>query len=538
MEELSPGEFVATVLGTDTYEVQLELSNGEVSHQQCDCPYDLGPVCKHVVAVLFHIQQDELELKKAPKTKKSTKPRGRSVLKQVEDVLSSLSHKELKEYMRQLAKTDTSFRRELLSHFAHLNKNENMTLYAQQVKDILRSHSQRDGFVDWNAARKVGKAVIALMNMAHGHAEKSNFRTAIHISFAVMEQMVDALQYADDSNGDIGGNIDDAHHLLLDVARENLEDEMRTELLNLSLTAYENRVFDGWDWDLGMLELASDLVRTENEVQRLSGLLEKAIKNESDFWRAKAEHIKLKLLQRSGSDDATAKFMEANLHNPLIRMEAIETAMRVNAFDKAIRLAEEGIELDREKWPGRVWDWYDMLLQIAKLQNDTAKVIEYARLLYLNSNLNTQPFYLILKETISEEEWPAFVDGLIAELNRSGSWVGQSRTAQILVDEQRWQQLMEWLQRSMADRTISLRTVTDLEKYLAADHSEELSNLYHTGIIDLLKANVGRKYYIEACRYMRRMNKLGATEQVAQLMWHLRKTYPQRPALMEELNNV
>ena len=30
----------------------------EVVDYSCDCPYDMGPVCKHVVAALFELQHD------------------------------------------------------------------------------------------------------------------------------------------------------------------------------------------------------------------------------------------------------------------------------------------------------------------------------------------------------------------------------------------------------------------------------------------------------------------------------------------------
>ena len=70
-EEISPGEYEAIVEGTDDYTVQLTLKNGIVTEYVCDCPYDMGPVCKHVAAVIFYLQQDELELNKKTKRTKT-----------------------------------------------------------------------------------------------------------------------------------------------------------------------------------------------------------------------------------------------------------------------------------------------------------------------------------------------------------------------------------------------------------------------------------------------------------------------------------
>ena len=68
-EEISKGQFEATVEGTENYTVQLEVDNGLIVEKTCTCPYDLGPVCKHIAAVLFYMQQDELNIQ--PKAKPS-----------------------------------------------------------------------------------------------------------------------------------------------------------------------------------------------------------------------------------------------------------------------------------------------------------------------------------------------------------------------------------------------------------------------------------------------------------------------------------
>ena len=84
--EISNGEYEAIVSGTEEYTVQLEISNNTITEHNCNCPYDMGPVCKHIVAVIFHLQQDELELNQPnitiPKKKKT-----KSVSQQVKELL-------------------------------------------------------------------------------------------------------------------------------------------------------------------------------------------------------------------------------------------------------------------------------------------------------------------------------------------------------------------------------------------------------------------------------------------------------------------
>ena len=60
LEEVSPNTYEAIVEGTEDYTVRLTVENNVVTDYNCDCPYDLGPVCKHVAAVIFSLQEEEL----------------------------------------------------------------------------------------------------------------------------------------------------------------------------------------------------------------------------------------------------------------------------------------------------------------------------------------------------------------------------------------------------------------------------------------------------------------------------------------------
>lgn len=57
LEETSPGEWTATVEGTDDYNVEISMNGKEVESWYCDCPYD-GEICKHVVAALLAIRDN------------------------------------------------------------------------------------------------------------------------------------------------------------------------------------------------------------------------------------------------------------------------------------------------------------------------------------------------------------------------------------------------------------------------------------------------------------------------------------------------
>jgi len=56
IREANPSRVIATVIGTDDYTVEVDL--GDELSATCDCPYDYGGYCKHIVATLLEIEQE------------------------------------------------------------------------------------------------------------------------------------------------------------------------------------------------------------------------------------------------------------------------------------------------------------------------------------------------------------------------------------------------------------------------------------------------------------------------------------------------
>jgi uncharacterized Zn finger protein len=537
-EEITSGVYEAIVAGSEDYTVELKIKNGTVTEHVCTCPYDMGPVCKHIVAVLFYLQQDVLELKpkviplhKTKEKATTKKAKKKTVAEQVNEVLEKITHDELKQFIREKAEHNPPFRNIFLSSFAHQNTNESKELYAKQVKYILRTAAGRDSFIYWNQAGSVGKQVSKLLSTAQKQLENKNFKSAIYICTAVMEEMTAALQFADDSNGDIGGNIDFAFELLFNIAKEKLPEETRKQLLEYCLSAFEKRIYSGWDWHLGVLQIASEIITNEEEAKQIITCLDKV--QYSKYEQEEAQSIKLKIIKKTKGEKEAEKFIEQNLSNPNLRREALQKALRDKAYEKAITISKDGIKQDEKDKPGLAIEWYDWLLKVAQAQKDNEKIIEYARLLFIDNFRHEQDYYQLLKSTVKPEIWNAFVEGIIKDITTKKRWLDFDLIAKIYIKEEWWSRLLELIKQNP-----SLNYIEYYEKYLSKDFSYELVLLYGNEIIKYMKNSTGRNHYQTACKYLRRMIKLGGRERVERIVSDFRKQYPQRRALMEELNRV
>lgn len=67
--------WTANVCGTQTYRVEITTKKSEVISWSCNCPYDWGPVCKHVAAVLYAIRSGQAEVELAKMTLHHAKKR-------------------------------------------------------------------------------------------------------------------------------------------------------------------------------------------------------------------------------------------------------------------------------------------------------------------------------------------------------------------------------------------------------------------------------------------------------------------------------
>jgi len=537
-EELSPGCFEAIVQGSEPYRVILTIQNETVTDYSCSCPYDLGPVCKHVVSLLFALQNESLGIK--PRARKKTNGRigdqavkaGRkTVSEQIDEILKPLPHEALADFIKEVCMGNPDFRRIFISRFASQAKGESRAVYLSQVRAILQSAKGRGGFIEWGRTTAVGRAVMGFLEGAKRNLQSGNYHSAILISIAVLEEMVKAIQYSDDSDGDIGGCADEAMEILAQVSKSGLPEEQRNFLFEYAVTVFKKGLFEGWDWHLGIISLAVELLKEPEEADKLIRILESA--PHSEYEHERFQEMILAVLRKSGRNKEADAFMSGNMQNPRFRSQAIENAIKKGELKKAEELAKEGIKVDRKDKPGQADIWIDCLLKIAMKQKDREAVITHARYLLPQPNRDHRQYYGILKSYVHENQWTSFVDKLIRDIAAKDRWSNSVLLAWICIQEERWKELL-----NVISQHFTLHGIQEYEKYLKDKYSGELADLYKKGILELLDRATGRNHYQEATRYIRRMKKIDEVQKAEELIAQLQKKYPQRRALIEELERV
>ena len=523
----SGGAYHFKVNGTEPYEVYLKLKKHTVIEHSCTCPFDYGPVCKHEAAALFYLQQEPLKIevkKKKPKKKRKT------LDDKVDDLLKELDQEELAGFIKQLTVEDTSLRRRLLASFAHLIEKQSITLYSKQIKAII-SGAKRGGYVDYYGARKLGNAVFMIGQQAQDHLEAGNMETAYYMGFAILNEMVKALGFVDDSNGDIGINIDLAENLLGHLSqREDIEEDLRKIFYRECLKAFEEKRFGGWDWHLSPLYWASSLSRSDAEARHVLNILKE--QNFGDYHKDEAQAIQFNLITQLDGHEKAQEFLLDNLDNQQFRRLYLNLLIEAGNFEKAKQVAHEGIKQDLKiGYTGLVNDWKEYLLQIAQKEEDVENVIKYARELLTSVNRDWMQYYRILKSCFAETDWETYLNDFIKNLKVN--WNTMDLMTGIYVEESRWEELFKLL-----TKYSGIEYLRHYEKYLLPTYSNEIALFYEAQTERYLEANVGRSHYRKAAKYIRWIKKLGELQIAHDLVKRMVQKYSNRPALLEEFEKI
>lgn len=521
--DLGDGYYEAIVEGADDYTVNIHLKNGTVIDYDCDCPYSYGGPCKHVVAALYSI--DEMGRKQNP----TAKP-GISKTDTLKAILNKIPENELQSFVYGILTSDKSLRNIFMAKYAGYLYPDTKELYVKKVRCLIDSFTDRSGYLDEEDTPELRDTLCSLMDRIGPDADNITKQRLIYTGEAIVEEVsvyLDEMYYEDC----LTETLEYAIQIMMETADTGLKERLRTGLFEWTLDTFRKNSAKSYFWLPELLLLGIKSMRNDTEKKRLETTLDR-VQNLTDRQFLKAE-----LILRTEGKEAAFLYKEKHSQNPEFRKEIIEKALTDNDYDKARKLAEEGIESDMETHKGRVEQWREYLLTVYLKTGDNEQMIKMARHFLSDCFTSGHPkkyYYDLIKSHISKDKWPEYYEDLIEEgKNGSGYLSPYYRLSDYFIWEEKWERLLKLLQEKP-----EFEHIASAEKYLAKDYGLELARMYRDLIPPYLENHKERKYYQTVCSYIRRMKKLGADEVVQDLVLQLRRTYSNRKALLEELSKI
>ncbi len=548
LEETDDNVWEADVQGSEIYSVEIRINAGyKVSKYECDCPYD-DDLCKHVVAVLFALR-DEIGETDANK-KRSPAKAG------FENLLQKITVKELQDFIRKYTRSNKGFKTEFELHFSEKDDNIDVEKkYAGLIRKVISKHSDR-GFITYYASSKLANDLYGFYEKANEFIKKNNFSDAFALAKPLLKTTMEAITESDDSNGNLGGLIDDAIGLFAVVAGSDEAARILKEQIFLFLkNELDNKIyFEYGDFGYTMFDifqkLAVQLNNAEAFLNFTDAQLSKPLNEHSDYRHNFFQTQKIAFLQAIGSINEAENLIAQNLEITEVRQGEIDKAIGKKDYTLAKQLIKEGIAIAQKKQhPGTVNQWKKELLRIAVLENDIELVRLYTRYFAFDRWFDKE-YYNQWKKTFPASEWKAVIESYIDdtiksirqkhELNKNRPWYQPNppllhALAPFYIEEQYWDRLLALLQKEN-----NLDSVLQYHPYLLKKYPSELSLIYFS-LLEASgdKAN-SRSEYAHLVNKMKMIIKdiPASKANIIAIAQKLKIKYPRRPAMIDELNKI
>lgn len=548
LEEDSPGEWTATVEGTENYSVEISMDGKEIESWYCDCPYD-GEICKHVVATLLAIRDNKKKVNRSAFSKMKVEVEEAVVIDETVDMqqlLSFVNPQELSQFIYEYASMHPEFKTALLTRFMakELSATSKEKNYRAEIQKVFndsyynkksRYHNRYDDFdCDWET---VFNRMDTFLEKADFFLNVGNIDTAIDIALQTLrsigENYEDELLYNDDLYP--SDYCEQAGDLLIKVIEHpKTTQKQKTAILQelgqlAKLSTY--RDYDLYDIDELLMQINLSIQPAEKALELIDKLLEER-KDTYDLYQIVLR--KVNLLTGLHEEQKAADTIRQYLYLTEIREMEVDKLIASCQYDEAIRLLNEGIEIaEKEEHIGTVDEWLKTKLRIYEMTHQTSDVINTCRLLFV-SGRDRLEYYSKLKTLVPKEEWKSFLDTMMKETQFSKYFsFGENDEAEIYVREKDYERLFMLLS------SVNYNQLKALMKYahhLKNTHSEPLIAMYTSLLNDYAEQNLGRNHYEFVAQVLLCAKKLnGGQEAVKRLVAEFRVKYKRRPAMMEVL---
>lgn len=556
IEENRPGEWIAVVEGTDDYTVRIVMDGDEILEWECDCPYDGGDICKHVVAVAIAIRNMKTDDSEKGLLKKQRSINGAKTAKWSEKVAGIVAQREELAFAELLSKASADDLRLVIMEYSMKNEDiknclieffrrntireEGIVNYVEQVRKVFCNaysvHGHRSRYQEPEVAwEKICLEMEAIFDEAEDMLGKGNEYEIWMVVRSFFEGIADIAddEFMYEYSLEFNDLCNRAGKLLIEALRTG-EIDGKAVLSKLEKLAKSPDYDEYGFYDMNGLisEVRLSVLSPEESLEYLETLL--ASHGAScDLCRYVLK--KVELLRRLGRNSEAKDTVDRYICLEAVREMRLEELLNAERFDDALQLADDGISLaGREMFSGSAGKWLKKKLEIFEGLGDVESSIDVCRRLFIVEH-GSMEYYYRLKKMVAASGFGSFLQDMISKTS-SSTYSGHSVIADIYLEEKAYDNLFSFLASAESDR---LDLLKNYAHRLPSSFSKDLLALFVAELRLYAEQYVGRNHYIYISRIMYDMKKLqGGAEISSVLAEEFRHTYRRRPAMLDELKGL
>lgn len=539
--EISDDIIRADVIGSEDYEVEISLSNGQVTDMYCSCPYALdGRNCKHMAAVLYEWSENKVEEKKEEENAINTdlfQPAYtinacKKKLNAAEELVSSANEEDVRSFLAAVLAEDEKL---LLRFHNTINKQVtrgDINNYIRQVDIITDRYLGRNHFISYYEADGFISELEEIIDEdVHRMIDNGNYLSAFEVMNYIFVLIGDVDM--DDSDGGTGMLADRIYQLWLELLVKVSPEEKRkmfdwfTSHLDGSVIDYLEEYieqiimgkFEEKEYEQAKLDFIEDMIaRSEHKDSDWS----------RDYGVGKWAVRYLEMLQeKKASDEKIKEVCKRYWKNSSVRRYYVDICMKKKEYDHVLQILDECILLDKQ-YAGLIFEYNEKKKEIYLLQGNRSAYIEQLWKLVIEYEAGNLELYRELKKQYTAEEWLVKREEIFKKLP------AYAHVDRLYNEEKLYDRLLVYVLNSPG-----LYALQEYEKVLKKEYPEQILDKYKDEVSKMAVHTSDRKNYAHLVSLLRKMQQVkGGSKVVGQIVAEWNIKYKNRPAMMDELRKL
>ncbi|MNZ29319.1 hypothetical protein D3C78_465650 [compost metagenome] len=447
---------------------------------------------------------------------------------EIEALLNSLSKEELIRIIAQVVEQDEMFSNSFLLRYAKGDHSQQIQTCKKLIDSIVKKYVGREGFIPYRETCGFASEMLKLLEDMNGAQDES---LALEIALLVLEEGIAAFQYADDSDGDIGMLVGEALERIQEIAgsQDRQDISARERFFERLLSVSKSGIFQGWeDSQIALFGICAEFADVEKFREQLKEAIEHQIaSNANNEYREYSNEALLQILfqiiQDYGSGEEAERFVQEHLQFTFFRRWAIEKSMAARNYRRAIELAEEGEQQDKQ-FPGLISRWKVARYEAYKKLSLRQEQMELAKELLLDGDYD----YYHELESLFQGDKEEFYRSILQELKKANHWRTWDVYLKLISEKNDLEEMMVYVRANPS-------TIEEYAARLSADYHEEMTRIYSNYIYSAASTSSNRKGYQRVCAILKRYKKAVGKPSQEEIILQLKAQYYTRPAFMDEL---
>ena len=550
LENVSEDEWVASVSGSEEYDVEVRLRKKTIEYTDCTCPYFAeNDHCKHVVAVLYGIRERAFNKaeKKAPVSAKEKKGKKESAkvktpFQELQMLADTADVKDLRDFIKTYAARNTNFTNSFLFHTRQVAVTMDAT--EEGYKELIRlaiKNSTDEGRYKYTDDSQLAKYLRPLIDKVKKYLSDKNYLEATFVIKALIEELskLKSHSFSGDKSADI---VLQCFGFLETIAVSDVSFMFKDDLFTYCMKHYEEGTFDNTifehQFNSLVLVLATDNRKREQLLQTVNAKITKLTPKlpgniAFDILSDRLEYlnIKIDLLQQLKRNDEARQLIKDNIHyHDEMRIKAIDHAIKEQEYNYAKKLASDrlGDRSNNFGYRSNSTTWNSYLMKIAQAQNDAKEVVRLGLSIFLETA--DIAYYLAAKKQSATEQWRTEVGMFIPKAKLSHNALNLLH--KIYKEENMLDELFDLLKKRVNIYLLQAFSTTLLPKY-----RKEILLMYKSELNNLSRQSQNSSYNLIR-DHLKHLVAIGASETAKELISDYRVRYKNRPAMMERLDQV